>query len=69
MTNLKGSLKTYYTEIDKLKHNYVDLEEFNKKKEKYCSTKIKSILFDKYLQQIYNEKNNIQTITQFFKSR
>ena len=37
-----------------------------KKKEKYCAAKIKILLFDKVLKQIYNEKHRIQEITNFF---
>ena len=43
-----------------------DLEIFMKKKEKYCSAKIKALLFDKYLIQIANEKNNMQALTNWF---
>ena len=43
-----------------------DIEVFMKKKEKYCSTKIKAILFDKFLMQIHNKKHGIQTITSMF---
>lgn len=42
------------------------MEEFMKKKEKYCSAKVKTLLFDSVLNKIYNEKNNIRTITNFF---
>jgi hypothetical protein len=38
-----------------------------KKKEKYCSIKIKLLLFDKILKKISNEKNKIQMITDFYK--
>ena len=67
--NQKSSLKNYNLDINKMEAAHTDLEEFNKKKEKYCSLKIKSILFDKFLQKIYNEKHKIQTISQFFVRR
>ena len=66
LENQRASLNNYNQEIIKMKNAYQDLEEYNKKKEKYCSTKVKVLLFDKFLQKIYNEKHNIQTITQFF---
>ena len=44
-----------------------DYELFMKKKEKYCSTKVKTLLFDKFLTKIANEKNKIQTITMFYR--
>ena len=43
-----------------------DLETFMKKKEKYCSAKIKALLFDKYLTQIANDKNKMQSLTNWF---
>jgi len=62
-----AALKNYFLEVEKMKKNHPDLEEFNKKKEKFCSSKVKMLLFDKFLQKIYNEKHKIQTITSFFK--
>ena len=41
-------------------------EMFMKRKEKYCSLKIKALLFDKILNKIANKRNNIQMITNFF---
>jgi len=38
-----------------------------KKKEKYCSAKIKTILFDDVLDKIYNKKHGIQTLNMFFR--
>jgi hypothetical protein len=53
--------------MQKLKEEvYGDIEVFMKKKEKYCSAKIKALLFDKFLTNIYNEKHKIQTITSCF---
>jgi DNA polymerase elongation subunit (family B) len=66
MQNKKAAIKNYYKEMEKLECEYPDIESFMKKKEKYCATKIKTLLFDKTLMQIYNEKHNIQTITSFF---
>jgi hypothetical protein len=40
-----------------------------KKKEKYCSDKIKTMLFDSVLDKIYNEKHKIQTLTKFFPTK
>jgi hypothetical protein len=42
-----------------------DIEVFMKKREKYTSAKIKSILFDKFLEKIYNKQNGIRTMTEF----
>jgi len=51
-----------------LEKEYPDLEILMKKKEKYCASKVKSILFDNILNKIYNDKHNIQQITTFYKS-
>ena len=61
-----SAIKTYKKEISKLFIDQPDLETFMKKKEKYCSAKVKVLLFDKVLTQISNEKNKIQMITSFF---
>jgi len=62
-------IKTFKKDMQKLKEEVDgDIEIFMKKKEKYCSAKIKALLFDKFLTNIYNEKHKIQTITSFFPS-
>ena len=45
-----------------------DLEVFAKNMEKYCSIKVKTILFDDVLTKIINEKNrqNMRSITSYF---
>lgn len=63
----KSAIKTYQTEMKRMEIEYPDTEVFMKKKEKYCSAKIKILLFDDVLSKIYNQKNNIQTITAFFR--
>ena len=62
----KSAIRTYRKEIIKLEKDFPDTETFMKKKEKYCSAKIKVLLFDNILSKIYNQKHNIQTITSFF---
>ena len=66
MQNKKSAIKTYRSEMAKMEFDYPDMETFMKKKEKYCSAKIKALLFDKVLNRIYNERNRIQPITSFF---
>jgi hypothetical protein len=61
-----SAIKEYQKDIKKLEEDFPDLEIFMKKKEKFCAVKVKSLLFDKVLEKIYNEKNNIQQITSFF---
>jgi DNA polymerase elongation subunit (family B) len=61
-----ASLSTYKKDMQKMEQDFPDLEIFMKKKEKYCSQKVKALLFDKFLTQIYNKKNGIQTLSQCF---
>ena len=42
-----------------------DIETFMKKREKYTSAKVKTLLFDKFLEKIYNKQNGIRTMTEF----
>ena len=62
-------LRAYKKEIEKIQNNYPDMEEFMKKKEKYCSTRVKALLFDDILTRIYNEKNKIRTLNAFFQPK
>ena len=69
MQHKKTAIRTYHKEMTRLSKEFPDIEIFMKKKEKYCATKIKNLLFDKTLNQIYNDKHRIQTITTFFDKR
>ena len=59
-------IRAYKKEIQVLENENLDLESFMKKKEKYCSKKIKELLFDKFLQKIYNSNNKIRTLHEMF---
>ena len=68
---IKGSSQTslnlYKRDIEILKKDYADdLEDFAKKKEKYCSERVKKILFEKYLILIKNKLDGSQQIDRFF---
>ena len=66
--NKISAIKTYKKEIENMEKEYkYDYELFMKKKEKYCSAKVKLLLFDKILKKISNEKNKMQMITDFYK--
>ena len=43
-----------------------NLELYMKKREKYCSAEIKRLLFDPFLVELYNAKNGIRTLLQFY---
>jgi DNA polymerase elongation subunit (family B) len=63
-----NAIKTYKKDIEIMeKECTADYEQFMKKKEKYCSAKVKTLLFDKVLNKISNDKNNMQPITNFFR--
>jgi hypothetical protein len=64
----KSVVKGYLKDMEKMSSENPDLEEFMKLKEKYCSKKIKTLLFDKILTRITNEKNGMQPINKFFPS-
>jgi len=57
----------YRQHIDRLwKESENDLEVFMKKREKYCSSHVKALLFDPFLTEIYNKQNGVQTLFQFY---
>jgi len=63
-----GAIKTFKKDLSQLeKEHENNYETFMKRKEKYCSSKVKILLFDKTLNKIANEKNGVQMITGFFK--
>ena len=62
-----SAIKTYNKDINKLEKEYgADLEDFMKRKEKYCSTKVKTILFDGILNRINNDKVGNNSMKSFF---
>ena len=62
-----SQIKEYLKEDDKLhKLHLDDYETYMKKREKYCSAKIKTILFDDTLKTIENKKNGNSNIRNFF---
>jgi hypothetical protein len=66
LDNKTSTIRTYKKEIVALEKEYPDMEEFMKKKEKYCSAKVKTLLFDDVLNRIQNEKNRCNMITSYF---
>jgi hypothetical protein len=61
-----AAIKNYKRDLVKIEGENPDMETFMKKKEKYCSAKIKTLLFDKFLTQIDHKRTGMQTITGFF---
>ena len=64
--NKMSAIKKYKSDLSDLQKEFPDFETFIKKKEKYCSDKVKTMLFDKHLMQINNDKNGLRPITSFF---
>jgi DNA polymerase elongation subunit (family B) len=63
-----GAIKTYRKDMIQMEKDFGDnYELFTKKKEKYCSLKVKVLLFDKILNKIQNEQNKTSMITDFYK--
>jgi DNA polymerase elongation subunit (family B) len=62
-----NAIKTYKKEMASMEKEFgMDPELFMKKKEKYCSAKVKALLFDKVINKINNERNGIQTLSCFY---
>ena len=62
----KAAISAFRRDITKLEKEFPDLEIYMKKREKLCSTKIKGLLFEKFLTKIFNQKHGIQEISGFF---
>ena len=70
LQNKKTAIKTFNKDMAALEvESGGDLEAFMKKKEKYTSAKVKTLLFDKFLEKIYNQQNGIRTMTDLFSGR
>jgi len=63
----QGAIKTYRKDLAQLEKDFgANYELFTKKKEKYCSLKVKVLLFDKILNKIANDRNRNFMITDFY---
>jgi DNA polymerase elongation subunit (family B) len=61
------AIRTHKKDIADLRRKYPDQETFAKKHDDFCSKKVKPLLFDKWLTQLQNQKDNAREITGFFK--
>jgi len=59
-------IRAFKKEMIVLEKENPDLETFMKKREKYTSKKVKEMLFDKFLQKIFNSQNGIRTLDDMF---
>ncbi len=62
-----AAIKMYRKEVLNIEQNNPDMELFMKKKEKYCSAKIKTLLFDKFLTKIEHKRTGMRPIGGFFR--
>ena len=62
-----AAIKMYRKDISNIENENPDMDLFMKKKEKYCSAKIKTLLFDKFLTKIEHKRTGMQPITGFFR--
>jgi DNA polymerase elongation subunit (family B) len=62
-----AAIKMYRKEVSNIERNNPDMELFMKKKEKYCSAKIKTLLFDKFLTKIEHKRTGMRPIDGFFR--
>lgn len=53
-------------ELETIRKNSTDLEDYMVKREKYCSAKVEQLLFGDVLKIIENRKNGLKPITDFF---
>jgi DNA polymerase elongation subunit (family B) len=61
------AIRTHKKDIADLRKRFPDQEIFAKKHDEFCSKKVKPLLFDKWLVQLQNQKDNAREITGFFK--
>jgi DNA polymerase elongation subunit (family B) len=61
-----AAISTFKKDMAKLEEETPDIESFMKRKEKYCSAKIKTLIFDKFLSRIEHSRTGIQTLEGFF---
>lgn len=65
--NKKAAIRMYQRDLAVLeRESGGDLEVFMKKKEKYCSEKVKTLIFEKHLVKISNDHQRLQSIMTFF---
>jgi hypothetical protein len=60
------AIRTHKKEVQELRKKFPDQETFVKKHDDFCSKKVKPLLFDKWLNQLQNQRNNLQDISAFF---
>jgi DNA polymerase elongation subunit (family B) len=61
------TVDVFKRDIEVIKQQYGDdLELYAKRKEKYCSDRIKRIIFEKYLIQIKNQREGVSQINKYF---
>jgi DNA polymerase elongation subunit (family B) len=60
------AIRGHRKEVEDLRKQFPDQETFVKKHDDFCSKKVKPLLFDKWLIQLQNQRNNMKDISSFF---
>ena len=60
------TLRTWKKELDNLRRDYPDAEQYKKKEDTLRNKEVKALLFDKYLRQTDNARRGDRSITDFF---
>lgn len=69
MQKKPAAIKKHRQEIAELEKKWPDAEELVNRKDAFCSKKVKPLLFDKWLTQANNDKNRLQSISNFFQKK
>lgn len=70
MQNKRAKINNYKREVDKLRKEYLEnSEKLNEKIEVMRCKEIKELLFDQYLRETNNEKNGVQSLTNYFEKK
>lgn len=64
--NKMSAIQKYKRDMADLQRENPDFETFIKKKEKYCSEIVKTLVFSKHLTKIANDRNGLTAISNFF---
>lgn len=62
----RNAIKAHKNELKELEREADCFESYMKKREKHCARKVKVLIFDKYLTEIYNKANGVRQINTFF---
>jgi hypothetical protein len=62
----KNKCKQFTTRVEKMKYKYEDMEKYQKKVQDMRNKEIKALIFDEFVRQCDNIKNNQNTMFKYF---